>query len=75
MFGVDVGGTFTDVVAIKDGRIQVTKVPSVPSNPQESVLEGARRCGAPLLASREGEHHAIRAQAGSHHLDHARLDA
>lgn len=45
MFGVDVGGTFTDVVAVKDGTIHVTKVPSDPKNPQLAVLEGARRLG------------------------------
>lgn len=45
MFGVDVGGTFTDVVAIVDGEIRVTKVPSRPDCPQDSVIEGARRLG------------------------------
>ncbi len=45
MFGVDVGGTFTDVVAIKDGELVVTKVPSVPDDPQQAVIEGARRLG------------------------------
>lgn len=45
MFGVDVGGTFTDVVAIVNGEIKVTKVPSVPDSPQDAVLEGARRLG------------------------------
>ncbi|UNK46071.1 hydantoinase/oxoprolinase family protein [Arthrobacter sulfonylureivorans] len=45
MFGVDVGGTFTDVVAVKDGKVQVTKVPSNPQDPQSAVLEGARRLG------------------------------
>lgn len=43
MFGVDVGGTFTDVVSIRDGRIEVTKVPSSRSDPASSVIEGARR--------------------------------
>ena len=28
MLGVDVGGTFTDVVAIEDGRVSVAKVPT-----------------------------------------------
>ena len=28
MLGVDVGGTFTDVVAVKDGKIITTKVPT-----------------------------------------------
>lgn len=45
MFGVDVGGTFTDVVVVRDGRIEVTKVPSIPADPQRSVVEGARRLG------------------------------
>ena len=45
MLGVDVGGTFTDVVAIRDGRIDVTKVPSDSSDPAAPVVEGARRLG------------------------------
>lgn len=45
LIGVDVGGTFTDVVAVRDGRITVTKVPSVPADPQRAVIEGARRLG------------------------------
>ncbi|HEV7631846.1 MAG TPA: hydantoinase/oxoprolinase family protein [Steroidobacteraceae bacterium] len=45
LFGVDVGGTFTDVVVVRDGRIEVTKVPSFPADPQRSVVEGARRLG------------------------------
>ncbi len=37
--GVDVGGTFTDlVVADSEGRTDVFKVPSVPSDPGEGVL-------------------------------------
>ncbi len=45
MLGVDVGGTFTDVVAVRDGRIEVTKVPSEPAEPAGPVVEGARRLG------------------------------
>jgi len=45
VLGVDVGGTFTDVVAIRDGRINVTKVPSDSSDPAAPVVEGARRLG------------------------------
>ncbi|MDR5698691.1 hydantoinase/oxoprolinase family protein [Agromyces aerolatus] len=45
MIGVDVGGTFTDVVAIRDGRVEVTKVPSSRTDPAGSVVEGARRLG------------------------------
>jgi N-methylhydantoinase A len=45
MLGVDVGGTFTDVVSVRDGRIDVTKVPSSASDPAKPVVEGARRLG------------------------------
>jgi N-methylhydantoinase A len=45
VLGVDVGGTFTDVVSVRDGRIVVTKVPSAPSAPAGPVVEGARRVG------------------------------
>jgi N-methylhydantoinase A len=42
---VDVGGTFTDVVSVRDGRVEVTKVPSDPELPSAAVVEGARRLG------------------------------
>ena len=45
MLGVDVGGTFTDVVSFRDGRIEVAKVPSDPAAPAAPVIEGARRLG------------------------------
>jgi N-methylhydantoinase A len=45
MLGVDIGGTFTDVVAVRDGRITVTKVPSEPADPARPVIEGSRRLG------------------------------
>ncbi len=45
MLGVDVGGTFTDVVAVRDGRILTTKVPTQRVNTEKSVLEGAERVG------------------------------
>ena len=53
MLGVDVGGTFTDVVAVRDGRIEVTKVPSERDRPGArrssrapggSGVAGQRRC-------------------------------
>ena len=46
MLGVDVGGTFTDVVSVRDGVIEVTKVPSDAARPAEPVVEGVRRLGA-----------------------------
>src|SRR3954470_334326 len=45
MFGVDVGGTFTDVVAIKDGEIATVKVPTEAVNTERSVLSGAKSVG------------------------------
>lgn len=44
MIGVDVGGTFTDNVAIEDGRITATKV-RTRTNIESSVLEGAEALG------------------------------
>src|SRR5690606_14933082 len=40
--GVDVGGTFTDVVMVAEetGEILVTKVPSVPHDPSKGCLSG-----------------------------------
>ena len=39
--GVDVGGTFTDVVAWDPaGRVESCKVPTTPANPAEGVLNG-----------------------------------
>jgi N-methylhydantoinase A len=45
MLGVDVGGTFTDVVAVRDGRIITTKVPTRRTDTERSVLDGAERVG------------------------------
>ena len=36
--GVEVGGTFTDLVAIEGGRVRVAKVPSVPARPDEGAM-------------------------------------
>ena len=38
--GVDIGGTFTDVVAVADGEVTVTKTPSTPEEPERGVLNG-----------------------------------
>lgn len=45
LFSVDVGGTFTDVVMVRDGAIHVTKVPSNAAATHLPVIEGARRLG------------------------------
>jgi N-methylhydantoinase A len=38
--GVDIGGTFTDIVAVRDGSVDVLKVPSTPDAPGQGVLDG-----------------------------------
>ena len=53
--GVDVGGTFTDLAAISDGRLITAKVPSTPGDQSAGVLEaiGAGRLG-PVAAFAHG---------------------
>ncbi|MFB6267514.1 MAG: hydantoinase/oxoprolinase family protein [Halodesulfurarchaeum sp.] len=42
--GVDVGGTFTDVITVRpDGTIRSDKTPSTPAEPEEGVLDGLER--------------------------------
>ncbi|GHF69982.1 N-methylhydantoinase A [Amycolatopsis bartoniae] len=45
MIGVDVGGTFTDVVAIEDGRIKTVKVATDVRTTERGVLKGAEEIG------------------------------
>ena len=42
--GVDIGGTFTDLVAYNDatGEVRVAKVPTIRSNPERSVMNAVR---------------------------------
>lgn len=41
--GVDVGGTFTDIVTISNGSVSVEKVPSTPERPERGVMDGIER--------------------------------
>jgi N-methylhydantoinase A len=43
---IDTGGTFTDCVYLQDGRLQVLKIFSTPSDPGQAVLEALRRIEA-----------------------------
>ena len=45
MMGVDVGGTFTDCIAVKDGEIEVVKVLVEAAAREQPVLAGARALG------------------------------
>ena len=46
--GVDTGGTFTDFVFVKDGRVQLFKVPSTPEDPSLAIRDGLARIGTAL---------------------------
>jgi N-methylhydantoinase A len=47
--GIDVGGTFTDLVAVDDGgRVTLTKAPSTPKDPSLGVMEGLELLAAAL---------------------------
>ncbi|WP_338728879.1 hydantoinase/oxoprolinase family protein [Haladaptatus sp. DJG-WS-42] len=41
--GVDIGGTFTDIVTIHDGEVTVSKTPSTPASPDEGVINGLQK--------------------------------
>lgn len=38
--GVDIGGTFTDFVVVREGALTIYKVPSTPADPSEAFLRG-----------------------------------
>jgi N-methylhydantoinase A len=46
--GVEVGGTFTDLVAVDGGRIVVTKVPSTPKSPDVGAFAALTASGIDL---------------------------
>jgi N-methylhydantoinase A len=47
--GIDVGGTFTDLVAVDEaGLVTLAKAPSTPRDPTEGVLDGLRRLAGAL---------------------------
>ena len=44
ILGVDVGGTFTDFIHVgEDGRIDIVKTPTTPSEPAQGVLDGLKK--------------------------------
>ena len=40
VIGIDVGGTFTDIAVLEDGRVRVHKLPSTPQDPSVGILNG-----------------------------------
>ena len=47
--GIDVGGTFTDIAVLTDGRLEVHKLPSTPSDPSIGILQGVAEACPELL--------------------------
>ena len=54
--GVEVGGTFTDLVAFEDGGVRITKVPSTPSEPHRGAIAALDESGLALDAAAELVH-------------------
>lgn len=46
--GVEVGGTFTDLIAVDGDEVRVAKVPSVPRSPEEGVFAALAAAQIPL---------------------------
>lgn len=44
--GVDIGGTFTDVVTVHDGTVRVSKTASIPDAPEVGVVNGLEEANA-----------------------------
>ncbi len=50
--GIDVGGTFTDLVAVDDaGRVTLAKSASTPADPSLGVMDGLEPAGRPSSRS------------------------
>jgi len=49
MLGIDIGGTFTDFVLVRAGRITIFKRLSSPDDPARALIDGVASIGAPPL--------------------------
>jgi N-methylhydantoinase A len=54
--GIEVGGTFTDLVAIDGGRVTVLKVPSTPRSPDIGAFAALAESGIPIASITELAH-------------------
>ncbi|HVO43826.1 MAG TPA: hydantoinase/oxoprolinase N-terminal domain-containing protein, partial [Aggregatilineales bacterium] len=54
--GVDIGGTFTDLVVSLDGMLRIHKLMSTPRDPAQAMLQGiaAIRAGEPIAGVAHG---------------------
>ena len=75
--GVDIGGTFTDLVGCIDGRIVTSKTSTTPADPTRGVADSMRqgwlprRCARRSAARRDDRHqHRARAQRCCHRARH-----
>src|SRR5215467_12425469 len=41
--GIDTGGTFTDFIVIRDGKVEMFKELSTPQSPEEAIMKGMAR--------------------------------
>jgi N-methylhydantoinase A len=44
--GIDTGGTFTDFIVIRDGKVEMFKELSTPHSPEEAIMKGMARIDA-----------------------------
>ncbi len=49
--GIDVGGTFTDIALLEDGRLAVHKLPSTPADPSRGIVQGIAETGVNSAAA------------------------
>ena len=62
--GVDIGGTFTDIVALdRGGRLVLAKVPSTPKDLLEGIA-AATTTVLRLAGAKAGDHHRMQVWAG-----------
>jgi N-methylhydantoinase A len=45
--GIDTGGTFTDFIVIRDGKVEMFKELSTPHSPEEAIMKGMARVVTP----------------------------
>lgn len=49
--GIDVGGTFTDIAILEDGRLSVHKLPSTPADPSQGITRGISESNVDISAT------------------------
>ena len=71
--GVDIGGTFTDVVSVDDaGRVRSTKVSSTPPRFERGFMEGVDKLAGPARHRRGRVPARLRDRPARHHRRHQR---